>query len=151
MKISKNRLVAISLKIEDDNGQLIDETEELIYIHGDYGQIFQKLEDALDGQSVGYKFEMQLSPKEAFGEYDESLVIEEPFEELPEDVALGVELESEDKTIVWIVKELTDTGALLDGNHEFAGVPLKVSGEVLEIEQISEEGIQELLNMEHTH
>ena len=44
-KIKKNTLVSISLITEDEGGNLLDESEEVMYLHGDYGQIFRKLED----------------------------------------------------------------------------------------------------------
>lgn len=151
MKISKNMLVSISLKIENENGQLLDESEEILYLHGNYEQIFQKLEDELDGKSIGERFNVLLQPKEAFGEYDETLVLKEPLEDLPEEISLGMELESEDKDVVWIVEEIKDDYAVLNANHEMAGITLRVSGEILAVEQLSKEGVEEILKMEHEH
>lgn len=151
MKISKNMLVSISLKIENENGQLLDESEEILYLHGNYEQIFQKLEDELDGKNVGEHFNVLLQPKEAFGEYDESLVLEESLEDLPEEISLGMELESEDKEIAWIVKEIKDSSAVLNANHELAGISLRVSGEILGAEQLSKEEVKKILKMEHEH
>lgn len=149
--ITKNTLVSISLKIEDQNGNLLDESEELMYLHGSYGQIFQKLEEELEGMKVGDSFNLSLSPAEAFGEYDESLVAKEPLSELFEDIAVGMELDSQDDDKVWVVESIEDCYATLNANHELAGIPLKVYGEVLELEQLSEEGVQEILNMDHEH
>jgi len=150
-KITKNTLVSISLKLEDERKNLLDESEEMMYLHGAYGQIFQKLEDELEGKSVGDSFNIFLTPTDAFGEYQESLVAKEALKELPDDIFLGMELEAEDKEIVWVVESIEDNYAVLNANHELAGIPLIVSGKVLELEHLSDSGVQEILNMEHKH
>lgn len=149
--IQKNTLVSISLKLEDGNGNLVDESDEVMYLQGGYKQIFQKLEDALEGKKVGDSFDLQLTPSEAFGEYKESLVAKELLQDLPEDIAVGMELEGEDDETVWVVESIEGEYAVLNANHELAGIPLRVSGEVLEMEHLSDEGVEEILNMEHEH
>jgi len=106
--IQTNTLVSISLKLEDENGNLIDESEE-------------------------------------------SLVTKESLEYLPDDVAIGMELDGEEEGVVWIVKSIEDGYATLNANHELAGLTLKASGKVLEMEHLSDEGVQEILNMAHDH
>jgi FKBP-type peptidyl-prolyl cis-trans isomerase SlyD len=149
--IKKNTLVSISLKIEDTKGNLLDESEEVMYLHGASKEIFQKLEDELDGKTIDYNFDLLLSPKEAFGEFKESLYLKEPLKDLPKEIAVGMELEIEDEDLVWVVESIEDGYATLNANHELAGIPLRVYGKVLELEQLSEEGAQEILNMEHHH
>lgn len=149
--IKKNTLVSISLKLADQSGNILDESDEVMYLHGGYEQIFKKLEVELDGKKVGDSFDLLLSPAEAFGEYNESLVAQESLADLPADISVGMELEGEDETIVWIIENIEDGCALLNANHELAGIPLRVSGEVLEMEHLNDEGVQEILNMEHEH
>jgi FKBP-type peptidyl-prolyl cis-trans isomerase SlyD len=44
MTIKKNALVSLSLTLSDENGNAIEENDEdIIYLHGGYGQIFKKL------------------------------------------------------------------------------------------------------------
>ncbi|QOP42154.1 FKBP-type peptidyl-prolyl cis-trans isomerase [Sulfurimonas marina] len=150
-KITKNTLVSLSLKLEDEKGNLIDESDELMYLHGGYNQIFPKLEAELEGKKVGDTFELLLAPAEAFGEYDESLVAKESLQDLPEDVTVGMELEGENEAIAWVVESIEDEYAVLNANHELAGITLKASGEILEMEHLSDEGVDEILKMEHEH
>jgi len=98
--IKKNTLVSMSIKLEDEKGNIVDESDELIYLHGGYNQIFQKLENELEGKKVGNSFHVALTPAEAFGEYDESLVIKELLEDLPEDISIGAELDGEVEKIL---------------------------------------------------
>lgn len=149
--ITKNTLVSISLKTEDEIGNLLEESEEVMYLQGSYGQMFQKLEEALEGKKLDDKFNLFLSPKEAFGEYDTSLVIKESLEDLPAGLTLGMEFETEEEKTIWTVEHIEDGYATLNGNHELAGVPIRISGEVLELEQLSDEGAKEILTMEHSH
>ncbi|MBN2783130.1 MAG: peptidylprolyl isomerase [Campylobacterales bacterium] len=149
--IQKNTLVSISLKLEDAKGNLLDDSDEVMYLHGGYNQIFQKLEDELDGKKIGDTFNIFLEPSDAFGEYDESLVTKEKLSDLPDDVEVGMELDGDDEDVVWVVESIEDGYAMLNANHELAGIPLRVSGEILELEHLSYDGVQEILNMQHEH
>lgn len=150
-KIKKNTLVSMLIKLEDEEGNIIDESEELMYLHGNYNQIFKKLEDELEGKKAGDTFHVLLTPAEAFGEYDESLVLKELLKDLPEDIAVGEELDGEEEGIVYVVESIEKKHAILNANHELAGIPLVASGKILEIEQLSDEAAEELLHAEHHH
>ncbi|QHG91972.1 peptidylprolyl isomerase [Sulfurimonas sp. CVO] len=150
-KIKKNTIVSMLIKLEDEEGNIIDESEELMYLHGGYNQIFKKLEDELEGKKVGDTFHVTLTPAEAFGEYDESLVLKELLEDLPEDIYVGAELDGEEEGIVYVIESIDKEHAILNANHELAGIALIASGKILEIEQLSDEAAQELLKEEHHH
>lgn len=149
--IRKNTLVSISLRVESEHGDLLDESEKLMYLHGGHSQIFQKLEAYLEAKQVGDTFNITLKPEDAFGEYDVSLVVEEALEDLPDEIELGMDLEGEEEGSVWFVEKIEDGYATLNANHEFAGITLVVSGEVLELENLCDEAAQEILNMDHEH
>lgn len=149
--IRKNTLVSISLNTSDEAGKLLETNDELIYLHGSYGQIFTKLEKELEGKRLGDRFNLLLMPKEGFGEYDEALVSKELLEDLPDDIALGMEFETADEKTIWMVEDIENGYATLNANHELAGIPLRISGEVLELEQLTDEGAKEILNMEYSH
>lgn len=150
-KIKKNTVVSMLIKLEDEEGNIIDESEELIYLHGGYNQIFKKLEDELDGKKAGDTFHVTLTPAEAFGEYDESLVLKELLDDLPDDIYVGAELDGEEEGIVYVVESIEEKHATLNANHELAGIALVASGKILEIEQLSDEAAKELLKAEHRH
>lgn len=150
-KIKKNTLVSMLIKLEDEEGNIIDESEEFMYLHGGYNQIFQKLEDELNGKKAGDTFHVTLTPAEAFGEYDESLVLKELLKDLPDDIAVGTELDGEEEGIVYVVESIDEKYAILNANHELAGIALIASGEILEIEQLSDEAAKELLKAEEHH
>ena len=150
-KIKKNTLVSMLIKLEDEEGNIIDESEELMYLHGGYNQIFKKIEDELEGKKAGDTFHVVLTPAEAYGEYDEALHVKELLEDLPEDITVGTELDGEEEGIVYVVESIDEEYATLNANHELAGIALIASGKILEIEQLSDEAAQELLEAEHQH
>jgi FKBP-type peptidyl-prolyl cis-trans isomerase SlyD len=149
--IKKNTLVSMQIKVEDENGNIFDESDELIYLHGGYNQIFQKLEDELEGKKVGDTFHVTLAPAEAFGEHKESLVVKELLEDLPEDIAVGMELDGEEEGVIYIVESINEEYVTLNANHEFAGIAMIAIGEILEIEHLSDEAVEEILKAEHHH
>jgi len=152
MTIQKNALVSLELVLSDEHGRVIEENdEEIIYLHGGYGYLFQKLEEGLESKKVGDSFSIALSPSEAFGEFNEALVFRELLSDLPSDIAVGMELDSDEDDIIYHVLEIDETHALIDGNHTYAGVPLVAEGVVLEIEPASDEAIEEILHGHHHH
>lgn len=57
MHIKKDALVSIDLELQDENGNTIEENDqEVIYLHGGYGHLFQKLEEALEGKKWAIGF-----------------------------------------------------------------------------------------------
>ncbi|UFS61588.1 FKBP-type peptidyl-prolyl cis-trans isomerase [Sulfurimonas sp. HSL-3221] len=157
MQITKNTLVTLNYELTTADGTLLNPDDtELMYLHGGYGQIFPKLEEALEGKQVGDDVYVVLSPAESFGEYDGSLLVEEALSELPDDLEVGMEIEGHlesnpDDIIIYTVKEIRGDEAVLDGNHPLAGSSLVFDGTVKEIQPLDEAAVRELLEHEHHH
>ena len=157
MKITKDILVHIEYRLSDEeNNHLNPDEGELIYLHGGHGHIFQELEDALDGKKAGDTFKVTLTPSQAFGEYKEELAEKEPLSELPEDIFVGMELdaseEDSDESLIYVVTNIQDDFAVLDANHPLAGLTLTFEGKITELEELTPEGIKEILEHEkHEH
>jgi len=145
MNISKDTAVTIRLKVSDKQGQVIENGKEPVaYLHGGYSNLLPKLEEALEGQSVGFKLQMDLPPADAFGERDESLLRTIPKTQFPPGVKVGGQLEGEDEAgrkHVFTVVKIKGPQVLLDANHPLAGKHLKVSLEVLGVRAASAEEI----------
>lgn len=157
MTITDNALVTLDYRLTDTEGNLINPDQEpLIYLHGGHGHLFKKVEEILEGKSVGDTFHVTLTPGEAFGDYDAELVVEEPLSELPEDIAVGMEIDgymegSPDDVVIYTVTEVHENHAVLDGNHPMAGKSLIFEGTVQDVQEISEEVIREILEHHHDH
>lgn len=143
MKIEKNTAVTIRYKIADASGKLLDDGKEpTSYLHGGYGNTFPKVEEALEGREAGYQMSMELQPRDAFGERDESLVQTIPKTQFPPGVKVGGQLEGrgeDGRTQVFTVMKIKGEQVLLDGNHPLAGKALKLNLSVLDVRAATEE------------
>lgn len=137
--IQKNTVVTISYKIQEIDGELLEESQEgFPYLHGGYENIFPKAEEVLEGKTVGAKIEIDLAPADAYGERDLNLVRVESLSELNiPGLQIGDMLEEDDEetggTIIWRVIAIKDDQVMLDHNHPLAGLGIRFSAEVLGI------------------
>jgi len=97
------------------------------------GGVIAGFNDAVLGLAVGETVTVRLEPAEAYGERDESLIIEVPLDQVPEGVAPGDVLQSATGAVVTII-EVTDEVARFDANHPFAGTALTFEIELVSIE-----------------
>jgi FKBP-type peptidyl-prolyl cis-trans isomerase SlyD len=125
---------------------VIDEGEQpLVYLHGGYDGIFPALEEALHGKSVGDTFRVKLQPEDAFGDYDEELVLVEDLSQFPDNVEVGMSFErvtdDGDEDIVYRITDIAEGKVVVDGNHPLAGVALIFDGTVAAVREASAEEI----------
>lgn len=129
MKIAKNTVVTLAYRAANPAGETLDPgAEPLIYLHGGYGGLFAKLEDALEGADVGQTLKVNLLPEDAFGLYEKELVLEEARADFPDDIALGMQFEltnaEGDEETLYAVTAFDAEKVVLDGNHPLAGEAL---------------------------
>ena len=145
MNISKDCAVTLRLKVSDAQGQVIENGKEPVsYLHGGYGNLIPKLEEALEGQAVGFKGSWKLGPADAFGERDESLVQTIAKSDFPPGVKVGGQLEGrgpDGSQMVLTVVKIKGQQVILDGNHPLAGKTLQISAQVLEVRAATSEEI----------
>lgn len=152
MQITKNSVVTLNYKVTDSDGNLVDDgANPLVYLHGGYDGIFPVIEEALHGKAVGEKLSVKLQPDDAFGEYDESLVLIEDQKLFPESIAVGMQFErmtedGEDE-IIYTITDIADGKVVVDGNHPLAGLALVFDCTVTEVRTASAEEI----NHGHVH
>lgn len=150
MKATNGVVVSLQYTLMDSKGEVLESSvggEPLSYLHGE-GEIVPGLEKTLEGNTVGFKTRVTVPAAEAYGERDEEAVIEAPKDELPEGLEEGEEVFGEDpdgEPISFTVVKLTETGALLDMNHPFAGMDLTFDVEILGLRPATEE------ELEHGH
>lgn len=144
MNIFSNTVVSITFKLYDAQNALIEETPEPIaYLHGGHSGIFPKVEAALNGKKAGDKVSVTLEPDDAFGDYDPQLIRLEALDKLPPDVVVGGFLVAEENNEerVWRVTSIAEGKAVLDGNHELAGMRLRFDATVMEVRPATSEEI----------
>ncbi|MCR5495269.1 MAG: peptidylprolyl isomerase [Treponema sp.] len=151
MRIAKNTMVSIHYTLHDAEGNQIDSSvgkEPLQYIHGN-GMLIQGLEDMLEGKEPGIKFKAIIEAKDAYGEYNEKMVVEVPREQFAEGMPVEVGMQFQATTadggacIVRVI-EVSDKTVKVDANHELAGKQLTFDVEVLDVREPSEEELANL-------
>jgi peptidylprolyl isomerase len=122
-----------------DSGEQFDSSvggEPLEFTLGG-GQVIVGFDKGVTGMNIGEKKTVRIPSIEAYGDYDDSLVIQMPREELP---ALNYEIGSElvmrqpsGRSIPVIVIDITDESIALDANHPLAGEALTFELELVAI------------------
>jgi peptidylprolyl isomerase len=102
------------------------------------GSVIKGFEDAVVGLKQGEKKSVTIPPEEAYGSYDENLLVEMPKTSLPEGVnpEVGTRLQivnQQGQALPVVVTEILDGSIKLDANHPLAGKTLLFDIEVVEI------------------
>lgn len=136
MTVAKDMVVTVRYQVWDAQGELIQEVDEpMVYLHGGYGDVFEAIENALDGKQVNEEVWLQVEPEDAFGAYDPELIQIEDREQFPESLEVGMqfegiptdedEIDPDESLPIWTVTGISDDKVVLDGNHPLAGIALR--------------------------
>jgi FKBP-type peptidyl-prolyl cis-trans isomerase SlyD len=147
--IENDRVVRLAYRITDKEGRLLEEkTPEhpYEYLHG-RGLINAPVEKALEGKTAGFRVDVFVSPREAYGEYDASLVAEMPRGSFPAGVEVTVgqrfnTLDRQGRTITVRVIDVEDDVVTVDGNHPLAGLEVFFEVRVLDVREATEAEIR---------
>jgi FKBP-type peptidyl-prolyl cis-trans isomerase SlyD len=151
MRIERGAVVRLRYELRDCDGEALeDEGAEMEYLHGGFGGIFPKVEEALEGKDVGHQMSVTLDPDDAFGQYDADLLRVEPRERFPQGVTIGMRFEGvpgerEDEALIYTVTDVTPDTVVVDGNHPLAGERLWFKCAVTEVRKATSE------ELEHGH
>jgi FKBP-type peptidyl-prolyl cis-trans isomerase SlyD len=135
MQITAPCVVSLKWRLDDAQGQLIDELPEAMeFFYGGH-DLLAKVEEVLLDKEAGFEAHLHLEPEHAFGDYDSSLVCFEArslfpaelepgmqFEGLPE----GAATEGMPADTLYTVTEVYPEHVVLDGNHPLAGIALRM-------------------------
>ncbi len=148
MQIASRTVASFHYTLTDDQGQVIDSSEgrePLAYLHGS-GQIVPGLEKAMEGRSVGDKFQVDVSPEEGYGPHHAELKQDLPREAFQgvEDIQPGMQFQGRGPqgTINVTVTKVENDTVSIDGNHPLAGQTLHFAVEVTEVREASAEELQ---------
>ncbi|HTH94247.1 MAG TPA: peptidylprolyl isomerase [Rhodocyclaceae bacterium] len=145
MQITKDTVVTLDYRVTDSDGAVVDDGKHpLTYLHGGYGGIFDRIEVELQGKSAGDKVEVKLQPEEAFGDYDESLIVIEARSLFPDNIEVGMQFErgsedEEDDGLLYTITDIAEDKVVVDGNHPLAGQALIFACTVTDVRKASAE------------
>ncbi|GAB4440424.1 MAG: peptidylprolyl isomerase [Turneriella sp.] len=141
MQVARNKVVTISYELsESGKGKLEDGT--LDYLHG-FKNLMPALEKFLTDKKEGFSGKVEMGPRDAFGEFNQDMVMTIPKDQLekPEEMQVGmqIELESEEGVIPALVTAIAADSITVDGNHPYAGKTLTFDIKVLAIRDATAE------------
>ena len=124
--VGSGKVVSFTYTIVDEAGDVIEQSElPISYVHGGKHDLFEKVEEQLEGSVVGDTVEVSLTPEEGFGPHDPNLTYTDNLDNVPPEFhRVGAEVEmvndaGDSKTFV--VTHIEDGKLTVDGNHPMAG------------------------------
>ncbi|MBC7732465.1 MAG: peptidylprolyl isomerase [Bacteriovorax sp.] len=135
MLITSPCVVSLTWRLQDAQGNLIDELADPVefFVGGD--DLLGKVEEALLGQETGFAAELHIEPEHAFGDYNPELVFFEARSVFPDAVEIGMQFDGMPEGAVtpdmptdaiYTVTEVYPSHVVLDGNHPLAGIALRL-------------------------
>ncbi len=144
--VARNTVVTLAVDLRDAQGvELQDAGQRVTYLHGGYGGVLDAVESALEGRSAGESVQLHLEPENAFGDYDAELLNVEARSRYGEGLEVGMQIEDDldgEGARVYTVTDLAGDKVVLDGNHPFAGMALRISCTVLAVRAASQDEIR---------
>jgi len=148
MQIGDQKVVTLHYTLTDNDGRVIDKSEDgsFAYLHG-ASNIISGLEDALAGKSAGEEMSVSVSPEQAYGVRDESMLQQVPknmFEDAGQ-IAVGTQFHAQGpngEMLVVTVLEVEEEHVVVDGNHPLAGVELNFDVKIIDVRDASEEEVE---------
>jgi FKBP-type peptidyl-prolyl cis-trans isomerase SlyD len=124
--VNRNKVVSFVYSIVDESGELLEQSDlPISYVHGGKHDLFEKVEQALDGALVGDTVEVQLTAEQGFGAHDPELTYTDSIENVPEEFRrVGAEVEmmnDQGDSKKFTVTRIEDGKLTVDGNHPMAG------------------------------
>lgn len=151
MEITEQCVVALTWKLKDTLGELLDELDEPVEFLVGGDDLLKTVEAALQGHEPGATLQLHLEPEEAFGEYDEELVFLEPRAIFPAELEEGMTFDGAalpagntgtmPKDLLYTVTEIYPEHVVLDGNHPLAGIALRLELKVESVREATEDEI----------
>jgi len=145
MHATRGAVVSLNYTLIDDEGNVLDtnkNSEPFVYLHG-FDNIIPGLESALEGVEEGYKSEVIVEAKDAYGEVDPEAIFPVPREHFPPgmDVSPGMKFTGETPSgpVPLVVVDVNDDEVMVDANHPLAGKRLHFDIEVVGIRAATNE------------
>ena len=128
--VIRNTVVYLTYSIWDQGGRLFEQYDLPVgYVHGVNGPLFEKIEHALEGRTVGDKVEVTLTPHDSFGEHKPELTFTDDIDNVPpEHRRLGSEVMFENgrgEQMLFRVTRIKEGRLTVDANHPLAGQTVK--------------------------
>ncbi|MBL0104404.1 MAG: FKBP-type peptidyl-prolyl cis-trans isomerase [Bacteroidetes bacterium] len=157
MQVSENTVVTVTYVLHSNlpntdkqHVETADQTNPLRFLYG-AGMMIPGFEKGLSGKSTGDKFSFSIESADAYGEADETAVINLPIDIFKVDGIVDMNLlkignvlpmsDNQGNVLNGRVLGYDDANVKMDFNHPLAGHTLHFSGEIVEVREASAEEI----------
>ena len=151
MEIKQQCVVALTWTLKDTLGEELDVLDAPVEFLVGGEDLFDAIEEALQGHEVGAKLDLQIEPEQGFGDFSDQLVFLELRKLFPPELEEGMTFEGGSlpagcnpeapRDVLYTVTEIYPEHVVLDGNHPLAGIALRLSLTVEGIREATEEEI----------
>jgi len=136
--VEKNKVVTFKCTILDEDDNIVEKNDMPVsYVHG--GEAGDFLEDmqVMEGAKVGETKRVDVKAAQGFGERDESLVIRDKLENVPEEyhkVGTVCSFKNDKgEPMSFMVKSIENGEIVFDGNHPYAGKAMTFKMTIVDI------------------
>jgi FKBP-type peptidyl-prolyl cis-trans isomerase SlyD len=146
--VQANKFVELTYKVIDENtGSLLTSVEfPLGYVHGTNEVLAPQVMAELEGRSVGDIIEVPIDCNTIYGPRDESLVITDYIENVPEEyrqVGTAILMENnQGKTKSFLVTRVDENTLTIDGNNPLCGRQVIFKLEILTVRDATAEEVE---------
>lgn len=142
--VSDGTVVSFTYSIQDESGEIVEQSDlPISYVHGGKHDLFEKIEQALEGCVVGDSVQVPLTPEEGFGPHDASLTYTDDIDNVPPEFRrVGAEVEMMNdagEARKFTVTHIGDGKLTVDGNHPLAGKVITFNIKLVGIRTASED------------
>jgi FKBP-type peptidyl-prolyl cis-trans isomerase SlyD len=143
--IQDGKFVELTYQVSDKKtGHVLTRVEfPLGYVHGHNEILAPSVHKELEGKSAGDVIEVPIDGNQIFGPRDESLVITDNIENIPEDyrqVGTSILMENDrGQTRSFLVTRMDDETLTIDGNNPLCGRAVVFTLEILTVRDATEE------------
>ena len=143
--IQDGKFVELTYKVTDKkSGHVLTRVEfPLGYVHGHNEILAPSVHRELEGKSIGDVIDVPIDGNQIFGPRDESLVITDNIENIPEDyrqIGTSILMESnQGKTRSFLVTRMDDETLTIDGNNPLCGRAVVFTLEILTVREATDE------------
>jgi FKBP-type peptidyl-prolyl cis-trans isomerase SlyD len=151
MLITTPCVVSLTWKLQDTQGNPIDELQDPVEFFYGGDDLLAKVEEALADQTTGFTTTLHLEPEHAFGDYTPALVFFEERSVFSEAVEVGMQFDGLPPGAatqgmpadeIYTVTEVYPGHVVLDGNHPLAGIALRLDLAVRDVRAATDEEVE---------
>ncbi|MDR2851766.1 MAG: FKBP-type peptidyl-prolyl cis-trans isomerase [Burkholderiaceae bacterium] len=148
MEITRQCVVGLTWTLKDTLGEVLDVLDAPVQFMVGGNDLFEAIEDALQGHAPGAVVQVHLEPEQAFGDFDEQRIFLEPRTAFPGEIEEGMVFDGAalpqgvsaaiPREGFYTVSTLYPQHVVLDGNHPLAGIALRLEMKIASVREATE-------------